>query len=1091
MASTGRWATSRRNGAPSDPASLAGCALALTVLAAGAANAQSSVSVLTGTVVDASTKQPVAEVVVTATSPALQGEQVVLTDSTGLYRVPQLPPGVYALRFEKERHRPYVREGIEATAGRTLRLNVELLPEVAGAETITVLGASPVIDVGSSALVTTIDTDAIRVLPLSRPGGIGGANQSFESVATVAPQTTPDLYGVSINGATSPENVYLVDGLAVNDPAYHTLGSPLTTEFMEEVNVVTGGYLPEYGRATGGVLSAVTKSGGNEFHGSVFGMFAPGAMAGAAATLPGNTGVIQAYREVGNVGDVGATVGGYFIKDRLWFFAGIQWAAQRYIYSRSFSRFIDGAFEPIAGSTQRWNGDERSFNYIGKLTYLFSSDHRLSVSVSGTPTSGGGPGGLSLRDRSTARTIHPENYLASSAYSVNALQTTFDALDLMAQLNSSFLEKKLLLDVRLGWHHQHDSRLPNDGSTLDSVDTLSTLAGTPQVRSPVRFGLPVYALDPTVPDSVRTACTAPGASCDVRTFLVGGGGMLETLDVDSFQLRAVVTALLTGAGHHVLKAGFDGQLSRFSDTVARSGGSSYRNASDLTGQATDVPAVYDAFQYGTLTGADTLVEARQIQSTVHSTILGGFVQDSWSVMDVVTLNLGVRFDSLSLSGADGQTRISLDDQWSPRIGVVWDPTQQGRSRLFFNYARYFEQIPLDLASKALSPFPTVRAVHDCDPLAVGRTGCNQDSSTRLTGSQLLSGVSQAPNRRWVPSLIYPLPVDPEMKSPSVDEIVAGGDYEIIPGARLGLSYTYRNLVRTVEDMSNNDANTFFLGNPGEGIGASFPKATRTYQAITASFVKTFSEGWLAQASYTWSQLRGNYDGLFVPQTTQLDPNISSAFDLRTLLPNQDGPLSADVTHALKLFAAKEFVVSPVISLTLGAAFNAASGTPISALGGHPIYGPNQAYILVRGSAGQLPWVTSFDAKFGVSWRVSKDVVITGGVEGFNLFNSQRPIAVDQGYTDATVGPIIGAKQGSVPQQYGGICSGTAPSTCAQGNGSLPRPSIDPRSPTGAPIRVGLSDANGQLASIPTKLTWGTPTSYQPVRQFRFSLRVTF
>ncbi|HZX40303.1 MAG TPA: carboxypeptidase-like regulatory domain-containing protein, partial [Myxococcaceae bacterium] len=133
------------------------------MIAAGAAHAQPSVAVLTGSVLDASTRQPVADVLVTATSPALQGEQAVVTDSTGLYRIPQLPSGTYALRFQKEGFRPYVQEGIEASASRTLRLNVELLPETAGTETITVLGTSPIIDIGSSAVLTTVDAQATRV----------------------------------------------------------------------------------------------------------------------------------------------------------------------------------------------------------------------------------------------------------------------------------------------------------------------------------------------------------------------------------------------------------------------------------------------------------------------------------------------------------------------------------------------------------------------------------------------------------------------------------------------------------------------------------------------------------------------------------------------------------------------------------------------------------------------------------------------------------------------------------------------------------------------------------------------------------------
>ena len=303
---------------------------------------------LIGNVTDTATKAPIADVVVTATSPALQGEQVVVTDSTGLYRVPQLPPGTYTVRFEKESYRPYSRTGIEVTADRTLRLNVELLPETAGTETVTVIGTPPTIDVGSSTTGASISQDMVRNLAVSRPGGLGGANRSFESLALLAPQASSDLYGVGINGTTSPENLYLIDGLSVNNTGFGINGSPLTSEFVDEVNVITGGYMPEYGRTTGGAISAVTKSGGNEFHGSIWGTFTPGSLTGAPGIVPTTSRTVSTSRELGNFGDIGATLGGYVIKDRLWFFAGIQWAAQRYIFKRSFS-YLDttnGQFVP-------------------------------------------------------------------------------------------------------------------------------------------------------------------------------------------------------------------------------------------------------------------------------------------------------------------------------------------------------------------------------------------------------------------------------------------------------------------------------------------------------------------------------------------------------------------------------------------------------------------------------------------------------------------------------------------------------------------------------------------------------------------------
>src|SRR5262249_49092402 len=79
----------------------------------------------------------------TASSPSRSGEQVVVTDREGFYRLTDLVPGTYALRFERESYRPYTRHGVVITPERTLRLNVELLPETAGMESVTVVGTPP------------------------------------------------------------------------------------------------------------------------------------------------------------------------------------------------------------------------------------------------------------------------------------------------------------------------------------------------------------------------------------------------------------------------------------------------------------------------------------------------------------------------------------------------------------------------------------------------------------------------------------------------------------------------------------------------------------------------------------------------------------------------------------------------------------------------------------------------------------------------------------------------------------------------------------------------------------------------------------
>jgi hypothetical protein len=121
-------------------------------------------------------------------------------------------------------------------------------------------------------------------------------------------------------------------------------------------------------------------------------------------------------------------------------------------------------------------------------------------------------------------------------------------------------------------------------------------------------------------------------------------------------------------------------------------------------------------------------------------------------------------------------------------------------------------------------------------------------------------------------------------------------------------------------------------------------------------------------------------------------------------------------------------------------------------------------------------------------------VLTAAVEAFNIFNSQRPTQIDSRYTQDSVGPIIGATPGTIPSQYGGLCPSTATqgssnvSSCQPGNGNLPKPYVYPDGSRGF---VVLPAANQTPVVAAVNPAWGQPNAYQPVRQFRFSLRVTF
>jgi hypothetical protein len=237
--------------------------------------------------------------------------------------------------------------------------------------------------------------------------------------------------------------------------------------------------------------------------------------------------------------------------------------------------------------------------------------------------------------------------------------------------------------------------------------------------------------------------------------------------------------------------------------------------------------------------------------------------------------------------------------------------------------------------------------------------------------------------------------------------VLGGEMQVIGESRIGLSYTRRWLNDVIEDMSRDEAQTYFLGNPGRGIASTFPHAERNYDAVTAYFSRAFFQRWLAQASYTWSHLSGNYAGLFRPETGQLDPNINSDFDLVSLLANRTGDLPGDRRHQVKVFGARDFNPRPNHHLLAGLGFRATSGGPTNYYGSHTLYGPDEVFILPRGSGDRLPWQYQADAQIGYSLALGHNRDLTITIDVYNLLNLQAATDVDNTYTRSDVLPSSG------------------------------------------------------------------------------------
>jgi hypothetical protein len=1034
----------------------------------GARADQSGTGVLTGTVVDGATSKPLADVVVTATSAAQQGQQVVVTDAAGFYRIPNLPPGMYVLSLDRDQYTPFSREDIALRADATIRVNAVLMAVGAQAQEVVIVQQAPTVDVGSSSVGSSIDAEFTRRIPVAPPSGKGAAARSFEAVAEVTPGAKGDTYGLSVAGASSLENAYQVDGLSVSNPGFGMIGTGLSSEFLKEVNVVSGGYMPEYGRTMGGVLNAITKSGSNEFHGSAFSFFTPGALRGSSTAVNSAIGSVSTSTPLSYMGDLGLDLGGPILKDKLWFYGGVDISTTNYDANRSFYRQIADPADPsglrkgpdgnplrekIEGADESYTAVARQVQGILKLTYAVNADNRLTLSAFGAPSKGGGDGKFAIDPQqeipeTSVNTTSPFN----GTYSSIAHRLDSRPYDASLKWSTATASKRVLVDTTVGWHHQEVDVLPSDGSLPGSGAGLAAVPSVNWQRNAPYHSITEFERSP----ALAAACGPDGRLCPVVSYSSGGPstntGLLEQQTFNRYTFGSTLTYLFGLWGHHVVKAGVALELSTFEHLAAHSGGVALLERSD--GSRFD-----DLEGYGVLVSPDNpaSLEPRHISS--RATTEGGFVQDSWSVLDKITVNLGARYDSQQLYGNGGKLGLSLPNQWSPRLGVIFDPTQQGRAKLFANFARYYQNLGVHLADASLSGTPNIVTSHPGlgpdAPCDVRTPPYCQNEAGRVVGDV---NRGSAPNTAWSASQRYGAiggtakAIDPDIQASSSDEVVLGGEYELLRDARAGVSYTRRWLNRFIEDSSDDGLQTYFLSNPGYGMAADFPRAERTYDALTFYFVKTFSHDWLGSASYTLSSLRGNIGGLFRAQNGELDPNHNADFDSKVYTINAYGPLPGDHTHDIKLFGARDWAVARAHRLSSGLALRARSGDPINYWAGDAQYGPQINLLQPRGSAGRLPWNYSVDVNLGYRFSLFGGQSLTFTVDAFNLLNLQARTQVDESYT---LSAVQGKQNGTVKDAF---------------TQSTPHRGLE------------ASDLNPNFLN---------PTRYQAPRVFRFGLRGTF
>jgi hypothetical protein len=358
------------------------------------AQAQGSASVgsIRGAIRDKATGEAAVGATVVATSPSLQGEQVVITEEGGQYFITSLPPGLYVLTVYYN-DATFSRGNVIIQVGKEAVVNVTVDSQAGTGkpkgEIIEIKGTAPIVDQGSTKTGLTIGDDYTRNIPTGR---------TFGAVVGQAAGAQQDNYGISFAGSTSGENTYIVEGINTTDTGFGGIASNLPNEFINETEVITGGYNAEYGRATGGIVNVVTKSGSNEFRGSVFSYVQPGALISDAKTIQREGGSIDSKTDLDYRYDVGAEVGGPIIKDKLWFHVGFNPSISHSTTTRFVKTQVDDNMDGIPDvdpdtgftvhkdvSSSEIPRDFKTYFFTAKVNGAVNQNNQFQISLFGNP----------------------------------------------------------------------------------------------------------------------------------------------------------------------------------------------------------------------------------------------------------------------------------------------------------------------------------------------------------------------------------------------------------------------------------------------------------------------------------------------------------------------------------------------------------------------------------------------------------------------------------------------------------------------------------------------------------------------------------
>ncbi|MDX2018613.1 MAG: TonB-dependent receptor [Deltaproteobacteria bacterium] len=1010
------------------------------LMVADKAFAQSTTGNIFGRVVDEVSGKPVSGVTVIASGP--QGDQAGLTEADGTYQLAVLPVGEYAVQFfAPDSTTPVNVPNVVVSAGQRVRVDGKVNGAMTPSETVVVTRRAPSADFGTARTGITFNAETLQSVPLERNAG---------DVLSLAPGAFVEgnTGTVSIAGATGLENSYVVDGLNVTGIEYGSMqgrvpnsrgGTNLVLDFLEEIAINTGGYAAEYGGAMGGVVNMVTKSGTNRWKGTVFGMYTPSAFYGSPKADLRVSSALTGRSDFNSDLNFGFEVGGPLIKNKLFLWAGFAPRLESSTFQRQVQGLVDAngdgmadvdaAGNPTRKLLQSKGYDEyrNSYQMGTKLTYLPVDNTRLNLSLFTSPTH--------------SQSMYPQNAAISlAAQNPYSGQSEFmrNNTDVILSSTTQLMDRKWRIDATLGFHHEtfkRDSpyRDLNNRNSLEYYGTsLSNFENVPGC-APVTVGGNTF--DP----------------CPVDAYHTGGYGLIEQSTGNRTMGELKSTHLLNLFGRHELKYGIRGENNelnlkrRYSGPVGNQAAIQDYGAGGIAAYSFfTLPQGKYPFEFASdaspLAGSPYYQDG--LDATVKNNTFAVFLQDGYSPTSNLSLNVGLRYERQKLFDSKNEPFASMDNV-GLRAGAIYDPTSEGRAKLYTHYGRFFETVPLNMSARYFGGEGVL--VRQFDPATCTTPSSQWSGSGGEFNSCTSAGTFAANNGKNYP-------VQPNIKGQYHDEIVAGGQWEPWDDFLFGVNFTHRWLRNVIEDGTAVDG-TFVLANPGnipqdaldkadadamkkqaeldaatlamdkaaidrlqnevsnlqsrsanlKGLAAA-PKPTRRYTAMTLSLAKRLSKQFMVNAQYTYARLTGNHNGLYDADVSYAAPNGNTQYDLPEMYLNKNGPLANDRPHSLRVTGYYEQNVGPG-RLTFGVVASAYSGVPrnyISNLN----YG-YQTFLLPRGSAGRTPTVTQFDTKLSYRQAIGDSMTMEVFFDIFNLINSRTALLTDDNYTFDQAAPIVG------------------------------------------------------------------------------------